>query len=269
MDSLLFSASKALWFLAQPSSLILLLLLAGFFLHARRRVKAGRRCFAAAAAAYAISGLSPLGNALILPLEMRFERPDLAASSHIQGIIVLGGAIDTRVSAAHRDIGLNEAAERMTEAVALARRLPQARVVFSGGDGGLLYVSEPEAAAARRLFEALGVEPSRLLFEAGSRNTYENAAFTRELLLRQSPGRWLLVTSAFHMPRAMALFRAAGVEVLPWPVDYRTRGQADLTRFFSSPAEGLRRVDIACREWAALVVYWLTGKIGTVFPGPE
>ncbi len=99
------------------------------------------------------------------------------------------------------------------------------------------------------LLTALGVPQDRLILEAKSRDTYENAVFLKEELTRAGelgPGkRWLLITSAYHMPRAMGAFRQAGFDVEPWPVDYRTRGKADLTRPFDKVSEGLRRVDVA------------------------
>ena len=110
----------------------------------------------------------------------------------------------------------------------------------------------------------MGVAPDRLILEAGARDTYENAVYLKAELGKLGllgPGkRWVLITSAYHMPRAMAAFRQAGLEVEPWPVDYRTRGRADLTRPFDKVSEGLRRVDVATREWVGLFAYWLAGR---------
>ena len=153
----------------------------------------------------------------------------------------------------------------------LARRFPQAKIAFTGGDAGILYKSDSEAAGAAALLTALGVPRERLILEANARDTYENAVFLKEELGKAGelgPGaRWVLITSAYHMPRAMGSFRAAGFEVEPWPVDYRTRGSADLTRPFDKVSEGLRRVDVAMREWVGLVAYWLTGRSDALFPG--
>jgi uncharacterized SAM-binding protein YcdF (DUF218 family) len=117
------------------------------------------------------------------------------------------------------------------------------------------------------------VPQDRLILEAKSRDTYENAAFLKEQLTRAgelgSGTRWLLITSAYHMPRAMGAFRQAGFNVEPWPVDYRTRGKADLTRPFDKVSEGLRRVDVASREWAGLLAYWLRGRSDALFPAPR
>ena len=255
-----FYASKILWYVAQPSNFLLLVLVVGLLLLWRGRGRWGMRLVALAVAVYAVGALTPVPNALILPLEGVYSRPALKAGETPAGIIVLGGAIDTLTGSARDEIALSEAAERMTAAVALARRFPSTPIVFSGGDGALVYASMPEAHAARRFFEDMGVDLSRVRLEGRSRNTHENARYTRDLL-KPAPGqRWLLVTSAFHMPRAARCFRKAGFEVVPWPVDYRTRGTEDLLRVPPRASEGWRRIDLAVKEWVGLIAYRLSGR---------
>jgi len=166
------------------------------------------------------------------------------------------------------EVALNEAAERMTAMAELARRYPQARIVFSGGSGRLILDGVSEASLAARLFESFGIAKERITLEDKSRDTLENARFTRELVQPKPGERWLLVTSAHHMPRSIALFRAEGFPVEAYPVDYRTRGAIDLLRFFSTVGDGLRRTDTAAREWVGLLVYWLTGRTAELFPRP-
>jgi uncharacterized SAM-binding protein YcdF (DUF218 family) len=262
-----FIASKLLGFFALPSNLLISLALLGLLLTATAWSRAGRRLLAASLLLIALLGLSPLGNALILPLEDRFPPWDPTRGAP-DGVVVLGGAVDEIVSQARGDLALNEAAERMTAAVALARRYPAARIVFSGGSGHLLLHGGNEAEVAVRLFESLGVAPERITAEDRSRTTAENAAFTRDLVQPKPSERWLLVTSAHHMPRAMGVFRRVGFAVEPYPVDWRTRGPADLARPFSSVADGLRRTDVAMREWIGLLAYRLTGRTSELFPGP-
>jgi uncharacterized SAM-binding protein YcdF (DUF218 family) len=171
------------------------------------------------------------------------------------------------VSAARNEVVLNEAAERLTVVADLARRYPNARILYSGGNGELIG-DEREAPFALRLLKTFGVAPDRILLEDRSRNTIENAVYSREVA-RPKPGeRWLLVTSAYHMPRAIGVFRKVGFAVEPYPVDWRTRGAQDELRPFASVGDGLRRVDTAVREWVGLAVYWLTGRSSELFPGP-
>ena len=123
------------------------------------------------------------------------------------------------------------------------------------------------------LLTELGVARDRLILESDARDTYENAAFLKKELEQRSEldanTRWLLITSAYHMPRSIGAFREAGFKVEPWPVDYRTRGGVDFMRPFSKVSEGLRRVDTATREWVGLFAYWITGRTSALFPGPS
>lgn len=260
-----FYVSKLAWFFVQPSSLIALLLIGGLVLTLWRR-RWGVGLMGLGAVLYLVAGFSPLGHWLMIPLEERFARPHLTGA-RVDGIVVLGGSVDTLVSRARGVTALNEAGERLSAGAALARRFPEARLVFTGGSNDILYDGMTEAGAAKDFFARLGIAPERIALEDRARNTAENAALT-EALVEPRPGeRWLLVTSAFHMPRAVGCFRAAGFPVTPWPVDYRTRGPADAARPFPRASEGLRRVDLAAKEWAGLLAYYLTGRTPALLPG--
>jgi len=262
-----FLLAKVLGFFALPSNFLMSLGLIAIVLMATRFAGAGRRLAAAALVLLAIAGLSPLGNAIILPLEDRFPPWD-ASRGAPDGIISLGGAFDTVVSPVRHEIALNEAAERLTAMAELARRFPLARIVFSGGSDRLVYGGASEAELAERLFVSFGIAKERITLEDRSRDTDENARFTKALIAPKPGERWLLVTSAHHMPRAVGVFRAAGFPVEAYPVDYRTRGAIDIARPFASLGDGLRRTDTATREWVGLVVYWVTGRSAELFPAP-
>lgn len=267
-----FYLAKAVWFLLQPSTLFALLIGYGAILIWTGWARWGRRFVSVGAALLLLAGLSPLGNALILPLEDRFPRADLDAPPPPTGFIVLGGAEDRLVEVARHAPAVNEAGERLLETVVLARKFPEAKIAFSGGDAGVLYKADAEAVGAAALLKEMGVASDRLILEAGSRDTYENAVYLKaeldKLGLLGPDRRWVLITSAFHMPRSMGAFRQAGFTVEPWPVDYRTRGAADLTRPFDKVSEGLRRVDMAVHEWVGLFAYRLAGRSPELFPGP-
>ncbi|MFD2180583.1 YdcF family protein [Rhodoplanes azumiensis] len=262
-----FPVSKLLGFFALPSNAVMVLGLVGLALMATRFARLGRGLAVASLVLLAVLGWSPLGNALMVPLEERFP-PFRDDGRPIAGIVILGGATTPDVSAARGEVVLNEAAERMTAAAALALRHPEARVIHSGGDPGFLYGEGSESVPALRLLRELGLPDERLVGEDRSRNTVENALFTKAIARPKSGERWLLVTSAYHMPRAIGVFRRAGFAVEPYPVDWRTVGPADALRPFASIGDGLRRTDTAMREWVGLLVYWLTGKSSELFPAP-
>ena len=259
--------TKIAWTLLQPSSLLAFAAGVGIRQLRRGRPVSAFRWLAGAFTALLVFGLAPVGDLLIMPLESRFPRPDLSGAS-VDGLIVLGGAEDTRVASSRGVVAVNEAAERYIEAVVLARRFPTARIVFTGGGEALSGVSETEAATASRIFQQLGVDADRLTLEDKSRTTWENAAFLVPLLQRKPGERWLLVTSAWQMPRAVGVFRKAGFHVEAYPVDYRTTGAFKPWQFGSSLSEGWRRLDTIAREYPALLIYRLTGRTSVLFPGP-
>ena len=261
-----FILSKILGFFALPSNVLIAIGLVGLVLLCTRFTRLASWLVVTSLVLIAVAGLSPLGNALILPLEQRFPPWD-ASRGPPDGIVVLGGAITPDVSAARGAVALNEAAERITATVELARRYPNARIIFSGGSSALIADRSGRSRHSRSGSSRPSASPrDRITAEEQSRNTIENAVFSR-LIADPKPGeRWLLVTSAYHMPRAMAVFRAAGFPVEAYPVDWRTRGPIDALRPFASLGEGLRRTDTAVHEWIGLVAYRLTGKTRNCFP---
>jgi uncharacterized SAM-binding protein YcdF (DUF218 family) len=262
-----FVISKILGFFALPSNDILAAGLIGLVLmRTKSTARAGRRLAAASIILFFVFGLLPIGAWLIMPLEERFP-PWHARRGPPDGIVVLGGSTESELSGRpHSE--LNEAAERITVIAELARKYPSAKILYSGGNGRLMPDGSSEARVAAPILESFGVPKERLILEDRSRNTSENAAFSRQLAMPKPGERWLLVTSAWHMPRAVGVFRKAGFPVEAYPVDYRTRGPSALWTPFDSVTGGLRRTDIATREWFGLVTYWLTDRSSALFPGP-
>jgi uncharacterized SAM-binding protein YcdF (DUF218 family) len=252
------------WMALQPSSLLAGLGLLGIVLVSRRRVGAGLACLWTASLTVALITFVPVSDWLFQKLEDRFQRPTLAAAP--TGIIILGGAEDARVALARGVTSLNEAGERIVEAAALARRYPEAKIIISGGSASLVRALPPEAETAAKILEDIGVARGRMILEARSRNTGENAVFTRQLGVVKTGERWLLVTSAWHMPRSMAAFRAAGLDVVPYPVDYRSEPGALAFGMVRSVPEALRRLDTVVREWVGLVGYRITGRSKAILP---
>jgi uncharacterized SAM-binding protein YcdF (DUF218 family) len=260
-----FYLSKILWFLAAPSSIAVVLTLVGTALLFTRHARLGRTVTAAGAIALVAVAFSPFGKLVMRTLEDRFPIAD--DTRPIAGIIVLGGA----AGITRGQVAFNDAASRMTAAVGLALKHPQARIVFSGGDAGFFDRGpQTEAEAGVALFREVGIAAGRMVIEERSRNTRENALFTRELIAPRPGERWIVVTSAFHMPRAIACFRAVGLDVEAYPVDFRTEGRAaqDL-RPFGRLSEGMRLTDLGVKEWIGLVTYRLAGYTDELLPSPS
>jgi len=261
-----YNLSKIFWFFAQPVNLAIFLLLAGMLamLFGRRRlaVAGGVLGFAV----LVLSAWTSLGAIMLNPLEERFPKPPLPEK--VDGIVVLGGGFEGAINLARGGYELNSSGDRMVETAILARRFPQAKILVSGGNGSLFLDGEGDADTAPRLLGALGVSADRLILEDKSRNTYENAVFSRRLVDPKLGETWLLITSAFHMPRAKALFDKAGFATIPWPVDYRTSGKEGVGFFRDNPVDSIQATTMAVREWVGLFAYRLSGKIDQFFPGP-
>lgn len=260
-----FTLSKIAWFVLSPVNLVILLAAFAGLLAFTRFARPARWLGLLALTGLLLLSFSPLPRILVRPLEDRFPQQD-AARGPVAGVIVLGGAIGV----ARGDVVLNYAAARMTKAVELARLHPQAKIVFTGGGASLLSpIVRTEADGAKLLFDSLGLPPEQLLLEDKSRNTRENASFTRRLVDPKPGERWLLLTSAWHMPRAIGVFRKAGFHVEAFPVDFISGGEpADFTRPYARAPRGLGIADDALKEWVGLLAYWLAGYTDALFPGP-
>jgi uncharacterized SAM-binding protein YcdF (DUF218 family) len=262
-----FVVSKLLAFFEEPSNVIILAGIVGLVLTRTRYARWGWRLAAAALVLIAVIGFLPVGRALTVALENRFPRWQDGGPPPA-GIIVLGGAVSAYRLATRGEVGLTDAAERILVVPALARKFPEAKIIYSGGDPGLFTKRGSEATVIPALFESLGVPPERITLESRSRNTAENAIYSKALAAPKPGERWLLVTSAMHMPRAMGAFREAGFPVEAYPVDYKTNGWQDLRGVVGSLSAGLRQTDTALHEWIGLLAYRLTGKSSALLPGP-
>jgi uncharacterized SAM-binding protein YcdF (DUF218 family) len=264
-----FFLSKTLGIVLLPSNLLAGVGILGIVLLLTRFAALGRKLVVVSVLLLCICGFSPLGNLLLYSLESRFPPWDDTRGAP-DGIVILGGAIELDLSAAHGTAVFGPSIDRIVAAAELAHRYPKARIVFSGGNAGLYSGNAArEADFALPVLESFGFSKDRLIMERRSRNTEENAEFSKALVSPKDGERWLLVTSAYHMARAVGIFRRAQFEVEPYPVDWRTGGRADLFRFSRFFIVGLGRIDTASREWMGLIAYWITGRTSEFFPGPS
>jgi uncharacterized SAM-binding protein YcdF (DUF218 family) len=263
-----FLLGKLAFIVLRPSNLLLLVALLGLLGLARRR-RWGRWLVTASVAAMALCTLLPVGRWLAIPLENRFPQPP-GYPERVDGVVVLGGGVDGVLTRARGTPSFRETMERFAAIPELARRYPDAKILFTGGRSWTAGEDAyPEAEVIRRFLLAQGLPEDRVLFEDRATSTRQNALFGLPLA-RPEPGeRWLLVTSAMHMPRSMGVFRGAGwPELEPWPVDYRTTGGLELP---SEPvmAGRLDELDQAAYEWYGLAYYRLLGYTGSLLPGPR
>jgi uncharacterized SAM-binding protein YcdF (DUF218 family) len=260
-----FILSKLLVPLESPGDLLLLLLCVGAIASwSVRYRRTGVVIITLVTAAFLLIVVVPVTAWIGAPLEDRFPRPH-ALPTQVDGIIVLGGAVDPGTTSRRGLPTLNSDAERMTEFVRLAKLYPRAELVFSGGSGVLN--GEPtgfsEADVARLFFRQQGLDTSRVIFESRSRNTYENVVFSKEIVKPAVDQTWLLISSAQDMPRSVGIFRKQDWPVTPIPVAYKAGSHHS---YFLG--DNLYQLDRGVHEWLGLLVYYLTGKTDALFPAP-
>ncbi len=261
-----FWLSKILWFLVQPLNLLFMgVCLTALFLVLRWN-RAARLLGISMAVICLGVAILPVGVVINQALENRFPaNPPLP--NRVDGIIILGGIISPHLSQTRGRPQMTDGVERIAEAAALARRYPQASIIFTGGSGEPFQQELKEAHFAPDVFAMFGIDPGRVQFESNSRNTVENARLSYEIAKPKSGETWILVTSAFHMPRSVGVFRKAGWRVVAYPVDFGTTGTQTFSLAFSF-GRGLGSLSGALHECLGLLFYWLTDRTDDLFPGP-
>lgn len=263
----MFVVSKLFWMAAQPLSLAFLFATLAFFALIFHRRKTAISALLVGLIILFLTLYTTLGSYALQGLEARFARPagDPAAPSCM---IVLGGAFETEVTTQRGGIEFNQASERFVEALRLAQQFPRLKIFVSGGDGSLSGSYEGDAAASERFFATFGIAADRLIGEPASRTTFENVENSGSLLERNGLRNCLLITSAFHMPRSIGLFRKAGIDVVPWPVDFRTSGIVTPALDFTQPTLNAQQMATAVREGIGLVAYYALGRTSALYPAP-
>jgi uncharacterized SAM-binding protein YcdF (DUF218 family) len=267
MEDVFFIVSKIAWAFLSPANVIIFASFLGALFLIFNRISAAKKLLIPTGLIAFTIMAYPVSDYLMEPLEKRFAKPE-TMPYEIDGIIVLGGGEELARSLSWNTAELGIAGDRYIGAAKLASIYPRIPIIFSGGSGDpRLQNSGGEAAIAKQLLTSVGVPEYRLIIESESRNTFENFVNTKPLLPK-ADGKYLLVTSAFHMPRAVGVAQMQGINLVPYPVDYRTHSE-DYRKFNFNLYDNLKSLEPAWKEWIGLTVYWATGKTERIFPGPQ
>ena len=264
-----FLVSKIGWLIATPSNLIVLVIVCGLLLWRwKRTAGVGRIMIVSATSVLLAVVVLPVGNWMVSSLEQRF--PPFAsctanAGQPIAGILLLGGSMTSKAVAGRMEEDLGDGADRIRLAASLARKFRDAPILISGGQAFPRPGARSESEAIATVLREFGVDRERIIVETNSRTTAENAAFASDLMEGRE-GYWLLVTSAFHMPRSMGAFRKTGVRVIAAPTDWVVDG--DVPFLTLNVADRLGKLDLGVREYLGLIAYRVTGRTATLIPGP-
>lgn len=249
-----------IWWLLQPSTLLLLALSVATLALVARRHGLGLAFCGLALLLISVPTVFDVAGRLAWELERRVAAP-AALPEQVDGILVLGGAVEWQISRDRKQLNVNQAGERVIAAASLARRYPEARLAFTGvyrEDVASEFVPEPTDASLIFGSEYRG---RSLQFIGAARSTYEDVLLALDRLSPNAGETWLLVTSAMHMPRALAVFRTLGWRMAPYPVDYRTSGEPGWLNPNPLAGASLAKFDEAVREWGAVLVYVQSGRI--------
>ena len=264
MDSLFFWFSKLLWFLISPLNFILLLLIGVWLLQLFNAKRLVLPITTGIVLVLVTVALLPLGSWLLYPLENRFEtNPDLPES--IEGIVILSGALNAEQSALWNQTEVNGAVDRELAFMKMAKAYPDTVLIYTGGSSSLIQQEFKAADVALKLFEEQGLDTTRIIFERQSRNTHENATLSYALAKPRLEKPWVLITSAFHMPRSIGIFCKIGWPMIPFPVDHRTNPGGNFKITYNLLGH-LSELDIAIHEWLGLMAYRFTGKTMALLP---
>jgi uncharacterized SAM-binding protein YcdF (DUF218 family) len=264
MDEIFFYLSKIIWTVISPDSLFIILLTLCLLLFLLRQTKKATFLLAVLTFCALFLSFFSVGDWMLYPLESRFQHnPDLP--EQVDGIIVLGGSVIPVRSVEWQQLETNQFHERLSSFIQLAQLYPDARLVFSGGNASTDEDKPTAAQIAGAYFLKSGISPERLLIENKARNTAENASYSRQLANPQSNETWLLITTAFHMPRAMGVFCQQNWKVIPYPVDHQTLPSKLYQPGFSLIYHANHLV-LASHEWLGLLAYYLSGKTQQLFP---
>ncbi len=265
MDSAFFWLSKLLWMVVAPGSLLVLCALIGWIAVLRGYGRVAKWSLSLLISAMLVISIYPIGHWMLMPLETRFEtNPKLP--EHIDGIIVLSGSENTLTANHWQQTEFGATVDRNLAFLALGYQYPEAKMVFTGGTGNLMNQHLKQADVAKQLYIDLNFDISRIQFETQARNTAENAKLTKQLIQPKADEVWLLVTTAWHMPRSVGLFCKLDWSVTPYPVDHWTLPDSVSAIPVWSFTRHLQILDMATKEWLGLLSYYLLGKTPALLP---
>ncbi len=267
MENLYLAASKTGWEFITLGNLFVILVLVAWICLAANWLRLSRLLLSVSALLLLLVSALPVGEWLLAPLEHRFST-NTALPPAPEGIIILDGAIDPVLSEAWGQTEIGEAAEQLTTLLYLANLFPDAQLVFISGSASISQTKYKEADNVRFLFEQFALQDRGIFDENHSLKTEENVSTSKTLINPEPNEEWILVSSAFHMPRAVGVFCQADWPVVPYPVDHRSQ-RGKLMRLNFDFSANLRILELAIREWLGLLTYRLTGRSDRLLAGDQ
>ena len=246
--------SKLIWVVLNPLNLLLIILIIGFFFKTINMKIISKAFYTLFLIFFVIAGIFPTGSLILSNLEKNY--PALTTlPSYVDGILILGGPSSPGLTREHEQVSFNEAGERLTESVKLIKNYQSSKIIFSGGFGEL-----PHTYVAKKFFSEMGIDISYIIFESKSRNTFENILFSKKIINPKESENWLLVTSSFHMSRAINVAEKLNWKFIPYPVDFRTSKKFISFKPRFALLDNFNSFNLASHEVVGLLSYYLLGR---------
>lgn len=247
------------YFLHNQLLLISLILLIALFLFIISRKEMSKKVLILATVYFVIIAIIPTGKILMFFLEREILGENYKFE-HLDGIIVLSGNEDIDKSQHYNQLYTSGTTYRLIESIKLSKKFPKAQIVFSGGSGSI-FSKKLSTQVAENFFELFSYDINSIIFESNSSNTYENLIFTKKIVNPKINENWVLVTSAFHMRRALGVSNQLGLQLTPYPVDYRLSKNLFSEFFKFNLMENISIFQVASREVLGLFTYRLLKRL--------
>lgn len=258
------------WFLINLDMSFLLMIAAGGLLYYFKSCKWAKRLALSGLFGIFFLATVPVGLWMFTFLENRFPKPEVIPEDAV-GVILLGGPFELQMMEKRHETVFNLTAGRIFEFIEFTKKYPHLKRVFSGGGRKLPIIDgklQGEADLIKVLFDRMGYDTQEMIFEGTSRDTIENAWKTKDIIQPKADEKWVLMTSAYHMPRSVGLFKKAGWNVIPYPVDYHALATYE-PWFFWGLRDGLMTFYYAAKEFLAMFHNYIFGRSDTLLPGAE
>lgn len=258
MSNILYAVTKFLGFITSPLCWVVLLLIIGVAFQIKRRKKA--LVFQLAALTILIIFTNPfLSNYALYTWEKPFSEPKTFYEK--RHAIVLSGMVS--FNPANNQHNFGQSTDRITETIKLYFSNKIDKVILTGGNASIFYHDKPEAEVLKDFLVQLNIPDTSIIIENRSRNTFENALYTSKIIDSLKDNRTpLLITSGYHIKRAMACFERQNIEVIPFGVDiYHPYVKTDFEHLFMPSVQALQQWNILFHEWIGLLFYSIKGYI--------
>tara|TARA_Y100001970_G_C14194031_1_gene837060 strand:- start:419 stop:1198 length:780 start_codon:yes stop_codon:yes gene_type:complete len=254
----MYTLSKFIWFFLNPLNFLIFFLLLAFFLRLLKKNNISNIFFIFSLLFFTVVGVFPTGNFLLFKLEKNYPSL-LEVPYNLDGILILGGPSSSGLTSNHNQVNFNDGGERLTESTFIIKKYQPKKIIFSGGSVHQSFENS-HAYVAKIFFSQMGIDVAKIDFEYKSRNTFENLVYSFEIANPKKYENWLLITSSFHMTRAINIAEKLGWNFTPYPVDFKVKKKFHSYKPSMHILNNFNAFNLASHEYIGLISYYFLGR---------